>query len=324
MEYRKLGKAGTRVSAVSLGGWLTFGASLSEKQSHRILDVAVEHGINFIDLADVYAHGKAERIVGNYLKGKDRSRFVISSKVFWPMSSDVNDRGLSRKHVYESIHRSLKRLGTDYLDIYFCHRYDTDTPLEETIRIMDDLVHQGKIIYWGTSVWTAAQIEKAVGLSNRFMAYPPQVEQPRYNMLDRHIEREVLPTCESHGIGLTVWSPLAGGILTGKYNEGIPPGSRAATSDWLKEELTEENLQKVRELTRLARDLGMTMAELALAWVLRLPQISSAITGATREEHILSNVRAVEARERLTPEVLERIERILQNKPEPPNMLTGD
>ncbi len=324
MEYRKLGKAGTRVSAVSIGGWLTFGASLSERTSHRILDVAVEHGINFIDLADVYAHGKAESIVGNYLKGKDRTRFVISSKVFWPMSSDVNDRGLSRKHVFESVHRSLKRLGTDYLDIYFCHRYDTETPLEETVRIMDDLVHQGKIIYWGTSVWTAAQIEKAMGLSAHFLAYPPQVEQPRYNMLDRHIEREILPTCEAHGIGLTVWSPLAGGILTGKYNEGIPPGSRAATSDWLKAELTEENIQKVRELTRLASDLGMTMAELAIAWVLRLPQISSAITGATREEHVRSNVRAVEVRNRLTPEVLERIEQILQNKPEPPNMLTGD
>ncbi len=314
MQYRRLGQAGTKVSAISLGAWLTYGESVEFDTAAACIRTAIEHGINFIDTADVYARGRAEEVVGKVIKEFRRSDLVISSKVYWPMSDNVNDRGLSRKHIMESIHNTLRRLGTDYLDIYFCHRYDPETPLEEVIRAMDDLVHQGKIIYWGTSVWTAAQLENAVGLARQFNLYLPQVEQPRYNMLDRHIEAEIMPTAAKYGIGLTVFSPLAQGILTGKYNEGIPEDSRAAKYEWLKERLTPDVLTKVRRLSELAREAGLTMAQMALAWVLRRPEISSAIIGASRPEQIVENVRAADIT--LTEDVLERIETILEGKDE--------
>ncbi len=314
MQYRRLGQAGTKVSAISLGAWLTYGESVEFDTAAACIRTAIEHGINFIDTADVYARGRAEEVVGKVIKEFRRSDLVISSKVYWPMSDNVNDRGLSRKHIMESIHNTLRRLGTDYLDIYFCHRYDPETPLEEVIRAMDDLVHQGKIIYWGTSVWTAAQLENAVGLARQFNLYLPQVEQPRYNMLDRHIEAEIMPTAAKYGIGLTVFSPLAQGILTGKYNEGIPEDSRAAKYEWLKERLTPDVLTKVRRLSELAREAGLTMAQMALAWVLRRPEISSAIIGASRPEQIVENVRAADIT--LTEDVLERIEAILEGKDE--------
>jgi voltage-dependent potassium channel beta subunit len=298
-----------KVSTVALGSWLTYGGSVADGVTSDCVRAAIEHGVNFIDLADVYAQGEAERVVGQAIKDYKRSNLVISSKLFWPMSENVNDRGLSRKHIMESVEGSLKRLSTDYLDIYFCHRFDPETPLEETVRAMDDLVHQGKILYWGTSVWEANQIEDAVEIARRFNAYPPQVEQPRYNMLDRHIEPEIMPTCARHGIGLTVWSPLAQGLLTGKYNDGAPAGSRGAISNWLDDELNEENLDKVRQLTAIAEGLGITTAQLALAWILRRPEISCVITGATRPEHVESNVKAVEIK--LDADVLERIETIL-------------
>ncbi len=310
MEYRRLGRAGTKVSAIGLGAWLTYGESVEFETAAACIHTAVEQGINFIDTADVYARGRAEEVIGRVIKDFKRSDLVISSKVYWPMSDNVNDRGLSRKHIMESIHKTLKRLGTDYLDIYFCHRYDPETSLEEVIRAMDDLVHQGKIIYWGTSVWSAAQLENAVGLARQFNLYLPQVEQPRYNMLDRHIEAEIMPTAAKYGIGLTVFSPLAQGILTGKYNQGIPQDSRAARYEWLRERLTSDVLSKVRQLTELAHDLGLTMAQLALAWVLRRPEVSSAIIGASRPQHILENVKAVDVT--LSEDVLERIETILQ------------
>ncbi|MCX7942662.1 MAG: aldo/keto reductase family protein, partial [Dictyoglomaceae bacterium] len=270
---------------------------------------AIENGINFFDLADVYAKGEAERVVGKILKDFRRQDLVISSKVYWPMSDNVNDRGLSRKHIMESIEGSLKRLGTDYLDIYFCHRFDPETPLEEVVRAMDDLVHQGKILYWGTSLWTAAQIERAVGICEKLNCYKPQVEQPRYNMLDRHIEQEIIPTCSMYGIGITVFSPLAQGVLTGKYNEGIPSKTRAEWSEWIRRDLTEENINKVRKLTELAKDIGITMSQLALAWILRKPEISSVITGASKPEQILENVKASGIK--LSEEVLKKIDNIL-------------
>ena len=312
MEYRKLGNSGLRVSEISLGAWLTFGETVNRDATIECIKAAVDNGINFLDTADVYAHGAAERAVGEAIKalGIRRQDLVISSKLYWPMSDNVNDRGLSRKHIMESIESSLRRLGTDYLDIYFCHRYDPDTPLEEVVRAMDDLVHQGKVLYWGTSVWSAARIEAAVGTARQFNAYPPQVEQPRYNMLDRHIEGEIMSTCSRHGIGLTVFSPLAQGVLTGKYNEGIPPESRAAKSGaWMAGLLTEGNVAKVRKLTSIASDLGLTMAQLALAWALRRPEVSSVITGASRPEQIVSNVRASGVK--LSQDVLQEIETIL-------------
>jgi len=228
MEYRPIGKAGIKVSEIALGAWLTFGASVDEETTRACVKTAVDHGVNFLDNADVYARGEAERVMGKVIRdlGLRRQNLVLSSKVFWPMSEDVNDRGLSRKHIMESIEGSLRRLGTDYVDLYFCHRHDPETPVEEVVRAMNDLVHQGKVLYWGTSVWSAAQIEAAVGMARTFNAYLPQVEQPSYNMLDRQIESEVLPTCARHGIGVTVFSPLAQGLLTGKYNDGIPPERR--------------------------------------------------------------------------------------------------
>lgn len=311
MEYRNLGNSSVKVSAVSIGAWLTFGDSVEEKKTHLILDAAIDGGINFIDVADVYARGRAETVVGSWLKNRDRSKLVVSSKVYWPMSDDVNDRGLSRKHIMESVEKSLSRLKTDYLDIYFCHRYDEETPLEETIRAMDDLVHQGKILYWGTSVWEAEQLNNAMDLCHDHFLFRPQVEQPRYNMLDRHIEDIILKTGSDHGMGFVVWSPLGQGILTGKYNDSIPKGTRGAETGWLSEFLTEQYLDKVRKLTGVANELGITMSQLALAWVLRKPEISSAITGATDVSHVESNISAIEKIPLLNQTEISMINKIL-------------
>ncbi len=309
MEYRNMGRTGLKLSEISLGGWLTFGGAVDDDIAFNILDVAVEHGINFIDLADVYARGNAERVFGRWLKGKKRSDFVISSKVYWPMSDNVNDRGLSRKHIMESVEKSLQRLGTDYLDIYFCHRYDEETPLEEVVRAMTDLVKQGKILYWGTSVWEADQIESAVDIAKEWLGYQPFVEQPRYNMLDRHIEDAIMPVCAEKGLGIVVWSPLAQGVLTTKYLNGIPEGSRATYSEWIKQDLTEANIERVKKLATIAADLGLTIPQLALAWILRRPEISSVITGASRPEQVIENVQASGVK--LSDDVLAEIETIL-------------
>lgn len=314
MKYRRLGKAGTKVSEISIGGWLTFGGTIDEKTTEKILAAAIDGGVNFIDLADIYARGEAEKVCGKLIQKYPRTDLVISSKLFWPMTENVNDRGLSRKHIFESIDKTLRRLQTDYLDIYFCHRFDPETEIEEVVRAMDDLMRSGKIIYWGTSVWEADQIEKAATTADRYHCYRPQVEQPRYNMIDRHIEAEIMPACARNGLGLVVWSPLAMGLLTGKYNSGVPAGSRGATSQWLKNELTDANVAKVRSLTEMAGDLGCTMGQLALAWVLRRPEISSAITGATDAEHIKSNIAASDIE--LEPSTIKAIDLILNSKPE--------
>ncbi len=309
MEYRNMGRTGLKLSEISLGGWLTFGGAVDDDTAFHILDVAVAHGINFIDLADVYARGNAERVFGRWLQGKKRSDFVISSKVYWPMSDNVNDRGLSRKHIMESVEKSLQRLGTDYLDIYFCHRYDEETPLEEVVRAMTDLVKQGKILYWGTSVWEADQIKSAVDIAKEWLGYQPFVEQPRYNMLDRHIEDAIMPMCAEKGLGIVVWSPLAQGVLTTKYLNGIPEGSRATYSEWIKQDLTEANIERVKKLATIAADLGLTIPQLALAWILRRPEISSVITGASRPEQVIENVQASGVK--LSDDVLAEIETIL-------------
>lgn len=311
MEYRRLGTSGLKVSEIALGAWLTYGGSVEQDLTRECIKRAVELGVNFIDLADAYAHGEAERAVGETIRmlGLRRQDLVISSKLFWPMSDAVTDRGLSRKHIMESVEGSLRRIGTDYLDLYFCHRYDLETPIAEVVRAMDDLVHQGKVLYWGTSVWSAAQLEEAVGTARFYNAYLPQVEQPRYNMLDRHIEPEILPTAAKYGMGLVVFSPLAQGLLTGKYNDGIPEGTRAASSTWLDRDLNEANLAKAREITALAQELDLTPAQLALAWILRRPEISSAITGASKPRHVEGNVAASGVK--LTPETLAAIEAIL-------------
>ena len=310
MQYRRLGNAGMKVSAVSLGGWTTFGGSIQEMDlAEEIIVGAYEAGINFYDIADVYARGESEKMMGRVLARFPRNTLVISSKVFGEMSDDVNDRGLSRKHIMESIDRSLRNIGTDYLDIYYCHRYDNDTPLEETVRAMDDLIHQGKILYWGTSEWPAARIAEAYGVARQYNLYPPQAEQPGYHMMRRtRVEHEVLPVTGPLGIGLTTFSPLANGLLTGKYDEAVPEGTRYAGRDNLDDEF-EVNREKVRQLKPIADELGITRAELALAWCLRNPGVSSVITGATKQSQIESNARAAEVV--LDDGVIARIDEIL-------------
>ena len=309
MIYRRMGHTGLKISEISLGAWLTYGGTVEQKTSEKIVRRAVELGVNFIDIADIYAKGSAETAVGKAIAPFKRSDLVISSKLFWPMTENVNDRGLSRKHIMESIRGTLKRIGTDYLDIYFCHRFDPETPVEETVRAMEDLVRAGDILYWGTSVWEADQIDDAVSSAVHWRGYPPSVEQPRYNMLDRHIEREIIPACDRHGMGLTVWSPLAQGLLTGKYSGGIPKDSRGANTRWMERDLTEENIAKVKKLGELAGDLGITIVQLAIAWILRLPQISCAIVGATSVEQLEQNLSACGVT--LDEETLTKIEKII-------------
>lgn len=313
MEYRNLGNSGLKVSALSIGGWLTFGASVGQDDAAAILTHAVDRGVNFIDLADVYARGQSELVAGHWLsgfvqRGGQRSDLVLSSKVFWPMSDNPNDRGLSRKHILESCHKSLRRLGTDYLDLYFCHRYDPTTPLEETVRAMEDLVRQGKVLYWGTSVWAPEALREAVSLCNRRGWTAPIVEQPCFNLAQRGIERDVLPTARELGMGVVVWSPLGQGLLTGKYDAGVPDQSRAARTQWMTELLSPPNLERSRAFSALARELGTTPSALAIAWVLRQPGISSAITGATRIAQLDENLRGVSLQ--LSDEAVAQIEAI--------------
>jgi voltage-dependent potassium channel beta subunit len=312
MEYRRLGQAGIKVSAIGLGGWTTFGESIKDAAlAKEIITAAYEQGVNFFDIADAYARGEAERLMGSVLAQFPRHTLVISSKLFWPMSDEVNDRGLSRKHIMESVHKSLQRIGTDYLDIYFCHRYDADTPLEEVVRAMDDLVHQGKVLYWGTSEWSGAQITDAVGLARQYNLYPPQVEQPQYNLLVRErVEKEILPVVLANGIGLTTFSPLATGILTGKYDDGLPEGSRLARESGLRDRwYSEKTLTQVRKLTPIAEELKLNRAQLALAWLLHKPGVNSVITGATSRVQLENNLHALDIK--LDSETIARIESVV-------------
>ena len=303
-----MGRTGLRLSSVSLGGWLTFGGTVDAGGTREIVRAAIDQGVNFIDLADVYAKGESERAVGQAIAGMQRTDLVISSKVFGRMGDGPNDRGLSRKHIMESVEASLKRIGTDYLDLYFCHRPDPETPLEETVRAMDDLVHQGKVHYWGTSVWPGELLEDAHDLCDRRGAYAPMVEQPEYSLVRRGIESDSLPVARRLGIGVVVWSPLCGGLLTGKYNDTVPEGSRGATSSWLDELLNEPMRERLRAFTELSRSLSLKPAQLALAWVLAQDGISSVITGATRKEQLLENVAAADVE--LAPDVLARLDQI--------------
>ncbi len=296
MQYRNLGRCGLKVSAFSLGGWTTFGGSVTDDLSVKaILYAAFDAGINFFDIADIYAKGESERAMGRVLRDLPRHELVLSSKVFWPMSDDINDRGLSRKHIMESVDRSLKRIGTDYLDLYFCHRFDTETPLEETARAMDDLVRAGKVLYWGTSEWTGEQLLLAHDTCERRNLYRPQVEQPQFNLLTRQkYESDVAPVCQNLGMGTVIWSPLASGVLTGKYDRGVPAESRLGRIDWLRDgSLTEERLQRVRAFGERAAAAGVSRTQLALAWAASHPGVSSVILGATSVEQLQENLGAL-------------------------------
>ncbi len=296
MSYRPLGRCGTKVSAMGLGGWTTFGAAVKDKAVvRRIIQSAFDAGINFFDIADAYAAGEAEKAMGRVLRDLPRHELVISTKLFFPMSNDVNDRGLSRKHVMESAERSLTRIGTDYLDVYFCHRFDEQTPVEETARAMDDLIHQGKVLYWGTSEWTGRQLADLHTLCHRGSLYAPQVEQPQLSILYRRKYLEdVRPALSELGMGAVVWSPLASGLLTGKYDKGVPKASRLAGIDWLKEKLlTPENVARSKQVQALADRIGCTRAQLSLAWALAQDGVSSVILGATQPAQLKENLEAL-------------------------------
>ncbi len=312
MEYRRLGNTGLKVSEISLGSWLTYAGYVAEENAVNTIHKAYDLGINFFDTANVYMTGEAEKVVGKAIKKFQRDSYVLATKVFWPMGEGPNDRGLSRKHIIEQANASLKRLDVDYVDIYYCHRYDKETPLEETLRALDDLVRQGKVLYVGVSEWTAEQITDAVHLADKKLLDRIVVNQPQYSMLNRYIEESVLPVSDKHGIGQVVFSPLAQGVLTGKYKigEAPPEGSRAASGvKAIEGHLTDANLKKVEQLKPIAADLGLSMPQLALAWILRQPGVASALVGASRPEQIEDNVKASGVK--LSADVLEKIEGIL-------------
>jgi voltage-dependent potassium channel beta subunit len=318
MHYRRLGRSGLKISEISLGSWVTFGSQIEEKMAKDLILKAFDQGVNFFDNADIYARGKAESVMGKAIKDLPREEIVISSKVFWPTMEGPNGRGLSRKHITESIEQSLKRLNLDYVDLYFCHRFDPDTPIEEVVFTMNNLIKQGKILYWGTSEWRASQIAEAVGIARTNNLIPPTMEQPQYNMFHRQrVESELSPMITSLGIGLTTWSPLASGLLTGKYNDGIPKGSRASMENmsWLQGQFTAEKIEKVKLLEMLAKELNISVTQMAIAWLLRRKEVSSVITGATSLEQLEENLAAQDAASKLSDDVLSKIEAILDNDP---------
>jgi voltage-dependent potassium channel beta subunit len=299
---------------------VTYGGQVGEEVALRCMSAAYDSGVNFFDNAEAYANGNAETVMGNVIKklGWRRESIIVSSKVFWG-GDGPNDKGLSRKHIFEACRNSIKRLQVDYLDLFFCHRPDPNTPIEETVRAMDDLVHHGSALYWGTSEWNAADIMRAHAIAREQGLTPPQMEQPEYNMLHRErVEKEYLPLYREIGLGTTIWSPLASGLLTGKYNNSIPAGSRATLRgyEWLRESVvTPQNIEKVKHLEPIAKDLGCSMAQMALAWCLKNPNVSTVMTGASRPEQVAENMKAVEVVSKLNSDVMERIEKVLGNRP---------
>lgn len=318
MHYRNLGKWGLKVSEIALGSWVTkLTGTEAEQVAKAVVDRAFDEGVNFFDCADAYSGGDAERFLGKTLARHKRSEYVVSSKVFFPMGRGANEWGLSRKHIVEQLDNTLKNMGLDYLDLYFCHRFDPTTPIEETMQVLSDMVDQGKILYYGVSEWSPVQITEAIHLAKENNLRPLSVIQPQYNMADRYIEDEIIGICEKYGVGITVFSPLAQGLLTGKYrkNQPFPEGSRATwqADKQLVNLLTEENLDKVEQLIPITEKLGVPLSTLALSWILRKKQITSVITGASRSEQLISNVKASELT--LSESILDQIEKILDYKP---------
>jgi voltage-dependent potassium channel beta subunit len=320
MEYRRLGKSGIKVSALSLGAWVTYGGQVGQDTAEECMAAAYEHGVNFFDNAEAYANGNAEVVMGNVIKkqGWRRENLVVSTKIFWG-GEGPNNTGLSHKHIIEGVNNALKRLQTDYVDLVFCHRPDRNTPIEETVRAMDQVVRSGKAYYWGTSEWSAAEIMRADGLARQYGLTPPAMEQPQYNMFERaRFEKEYDILYSELGYGTTIFSPLASGLLSGKYNAGIPEGSRASLPgyDWLsKYVITPERVGKVKLLVPIAAELGCTVAQLALAWCLKNPHVSTVITGASRPEQVHENMKALEVVSALSPQVMSEIEAVLGNNP---------
>ena len=325
MEYRRLGKSGLQLSVVSFGSWISFKKQIDDTMADELMGIAYDNGIDFFDNAEVYASGESEKMMGRVLKNKnwDRTSFIVSSKVFFGWRSKEtrpNQSGLSRKHVIEACNEALSRLQVDYLDLYFCHRPDKKTPIEETVWPMNTLIQQGKILYWGTSEWSGVEIMEAHRVAEHYRLIGPTMEQPQYNLFERNkIENELLMIYKTVGLGTTIWSPLAAGLLTGKYNNGIPEDSRFALEgfNWLSERwTTEDKIKKVKKLSDFAAKLGVSTAALSIAWCIKNPHVTTAILGATKKQQLLDNLKAVEVVDKLTPEVLEKIEKIMQTKPQ--------
>ncbi len=328
MEYRRLGKSGLKVSALSFGAWVSFGNQMDVDSALSCMTAAYEAGVNFFDNAELYAKGQAELVMGEALKkaGWRRDSYIVSSKVMFGAVDDPlpTQRGLSRKHIVEACYQAMERLQVDYLDLYFCHRPDPETPIEETVRAMSELVYRGHVLYWGTSEWSAQQLMEAYAAARQYNLIPPSMEQPQYNMFHRQrFEVEYGRLYDAIGLGTTIWSPLASGILTGKYNDGMPDNTRISLPgyEWLREMFEndegQQRIAKTRQLSQIAKDLDTNMARLAIAWCLKNPHVSTVITGASRVEQVHDNLKALEVAALLTDDVMETIEAVLDNKPEP-------
>lgn len=323
MEYRRLGKSGLQVSALSFGSWVTFGKQIGDNTASELMSIAYDNGVNFFDNAEIYARGRSELVMGDILKKKcwSRSSFVLSSKVFFGYEENKpNQTGLSRKHIVEGCHAALKRLQVDYLDLLFCHRPDKNTPIEETVWAMNTLIQQGKILYWGTSEWSAEEIMAAFVFAERNRLIGPTMEQPQYNMLERtKMEKNFFLLFRDFGLGTTTWSPLASGLLTGKYNDDKPLDTRLGIEgmDWLRERTLgdDSKVQKTKKLSMLAKELGTSLPKLSIAWVVKNPHVSTAILGASKPEQLKETITSLEVLPLLTAEVMQRIEKILDNKP---------
>ncbi len=327
MEYRKMGRTGLQLSVLSFGSWVTFHKQIEDGTADELMGIAYDHGINFFDNAEVYALGESEKMMGRVLKQKnwDRTSYTLSSKAFFGWrgkANKPNQSGLSRKHLTEACHEALQRLQTDYLDLYFCHRPDKTTPIEEVVQTMNSLIQQGKILYWGTSEWSGVEIMEAHRVAKDYRLIGPSVEQPQYNLFERNkIENEYLEVYKNVGLGTTIWSPLAAGLLTGKYNDGIPEGSRFAIEgfDWLKDRwMAEDRINRVKKLGELANELGVSLASLSIAWCVKNENVTTAILGATKKSQLLDNLDALKAIPLLTAERLIQIDDIVGTKPRLP------
>ncbi|MCY7310424.1 MAG: aldo/keto reductase [Chitinophagaceae bacterium] len=324
MEYRYMGKTGLQLSVLSFGSWVSFHKQIDDSVADELMGIAYDNGVNFFDNAEVYALGESEKMMGRVLKKKnwDRTSYTVSSKAFWGWrgkENKPNQTGLSRKHLMEACHEALQRLQLEYLDMYFCHRPDKKVPVEEVVWTMHNLIQQGKILYWGTSEWSGVEIMEAHRVAQQYGLIGPSMEQPQYNLLERNkMENEFLMVFKTVGMGTTIWSPLASGLLSGKYNNGIPEDSRFAIEgfDWLKDRWMKENfLEKIKQLSNLANELGVSTAQLSIAWCIKNPNVTTAILGASRKEQLLENLKALEARDKITAEVIKKIEDIVQTKP---------
>ena len=324
MEYRRMGKSGLQLSALSYGSWVTFHKQIDDSIADELMGIAYDAGINFFDNAEVYALGESEKLMGRVLKKKnwDRTSYTVSSKAYFGWKgklSKPNQTGLSRKHLMEACHEALGRLQVDYLDIFFCHRPDKNVPMEEVVWTMNVLIQQGKILYWGTSEWHAAEIMEAHRVASQLNLIGPAVEQPQYNLLERDkMEAEYLMVFKTVGMGTTIWSPLATGLLTGKYNDGMPEGARLGLEgfEWLKERwMVEDKLEKVRKLKTISDELGTSQATLSIAWCLKNPFVTTVILGATKKEQLVENLKSLELVDKIDEEVMKRIDDIMQTKP---------